>query len=132
MAGRRAPEAPWLHRPTVAAPGRNGREATGGGYWRSVRFLDPKHGFVVGGMAAPEWYAESKLAGTDAGGETWTDRTPAPFQDRFPEYIRIQFFTPKEGLIFGTQLLVTKDGGSPGLRSRPLGGCTGSVPRSSV
>lgn len=84
------------------------------GFWRTVWFLDAKHGFIVGGMAAPEWYVESKLAETKDGGRTWINQTPEQFgfqKGLAQEYSKIQFFSATDGLLFGTGLLATHDAG---------------------
>ncbi len=84
------------------------------GFWRNVWFLDAKHGFVVGGMAAPEWYVESKLAETVDGGRTWINRTPEQFgiqKGVAQQYSKIRFFNATDGLLIGTGLLATHDAG---------------------
>jgi photosystem II stability/assembly factor-like uncharacterized protein len=89
---------------TVKAPGQ-------GEYCRSVWFLDSRRGFMVGGLDGCEWIVPATLTATEDGGRTWTNRTlelPGSSKGAFDQ---VQFLSPTDGLIFGRQLLATRDAG---------------------
>jgi len=101
---------------TTSDGGRAWTEVEGDGkeeYWRGVRFLDARRGFVVGGLYGPcDGGFPPKVAATDDGGRTWTDLTPGLLgKNPRGAFDRIQFFSPTEGLLFGEQLFATHDAG---------------------